>query len=57
MDSATQDLLHQRIDELVYDEEKIVTCASLATELNISFSEAKKYFNNILERLWKAETR
>jgi hypothetical protein len=25
MDSATQDLLHQRIDELVYDEEKIVS--------------------------------
>jgi DNA polymerase delta subunit 3 len=49
MDSATQDLLHQRIDELVYDEEKIVTCASLATELNISFSEAKNILTTYLK--------
>jgi DNA polymerase delta subunit 3 len=49
MDSATQDLLHQRIDELFYDEEKIVTCASLATELNISFSEAKNILTTYLK--------
>ncbi|XP_068896283.1 DNA polymerase delta subunit 3-like [Tenebrio molitor] len=49
MDSATQDLLYQRIDELVYDEEKIVTCASLASELNISFSETKNILTTYLK--------